>query len=67
MSATRTNLVIDDDLLGAVLAETGIKTKREAVQTALETLLRLKRQERVRAFRGKLEWEGELEEMRRDK
>jgi Arc/MetJ family transcription regulator len=67
MSATRTNIVIDDELIGAVLAETGIRTKREAVQAALETFLRLKRQERVRAFRGKLEWEGDLEEMRRDK
>lgn len=67
MSQSRTNIVIDDELIRAVLAETGLKTKREAVQAGLETLLRLKRQERIRAFRGKLEWEGDLEAMRRDR
>ncbi len=67
MSATRTNIVIDDELMSAVLEETGVKTKREAVQSGLEMLLRLKRQERIRDFRGKLEWQGDLEKMRRDK
>ena len=64
MGQSRTNIVIDDELIRAVLAETGLKTKREAVQAGLETLLRLKRQERARTFRGKLEWEGHLEAMR---
>jgi Arc/MetJ family transcription regulator len=67
MAATRTNIVIDDELIRAVLEETGLETKREAVQAGLETLLRLKRQERIRDFRGKLEWEGDLEDMRREK
>lgn len=67
MSETRTNIVIDDELIRKVLVETGLKTKREAVHAGLETLLRLKRQERVRGFRGKLEWQGDLEAMRRDR
>lgn len=64
MRSTRTNIVIDDELMATVLRGTSFKTKREAVHAGLETLLRVKRQERIRDFRGKLEWEGDLEEMR---
>ena len=63
---TRTNIVIDDELMRDVLEETGLRTKREAVEAGLRTLLRLKRQEGARRFRGKLKWEGDLERMRRD-
>jgi len=63
----RTNVVIDDDLMRETLAETGIKTKREAVEEGLRTLLRLKRQAAIRELRGTVTWEGNLDEMRRDK
>lgn len=49
------------------LKMTGLKTKREVVELGLETLLRLKRQEGARKLRGKLHWEGDLEEMRTDR
>jgi len=62
----RTNIVIDDELMEATLKATGLKTKREAVDLGLRTLLRLRRQERVRDFRGRLRWEGDLEAMRSD-
>ena len=62
----RTNIVIDDELMKQVLKLTGLKTKREAVEQGLKTLLRLKRQEQIRQFRGKLHWEGDLDDMRRD-
>ena len=62
----RTNIVIDDDLMAEALALTGLKTKREAVEQGLRALVRLKRQERIRRYRGKLRWEGDLDEMRRD-
>ena len=62
----RTNIVIDDELMERVLKLTGIKTKREAVEQGLRTLIRLKQQERLRDYRGKLQWEGDLDEMRRD-
>jgi Arc/MetJ family transcription regulator len=62
----RTNIVIDDALMDEVLRATGLKTKREAVELGLKTLIRLKRQERIKDFRGKLKWEGDLEAMRRD-
>ena len=62
----RTNIVIDDELMKEVLKLTGLKTKREAVEQGLKTLVCLKRQEQIRKFRGKLQWEGDLDRMRRD-
>jgi hypothetical protein len=37
------------------------------VELGLRTLLRLRKQEAVRQFRGKLQWEGDLNDMRTDK
>ena len=63
----RTNIVIDDTLMADVMKLTGLKTKREAVEMGLKTLIRLKRQEAIKKFRGKLQWEGDLNDMRTDK
>ncbi len=63
----RTNIVIDDKLMKDTLRATGLKTKREAVELGLRTLLRLKRQEEIKRFRGELAWRGDLEAMRTDK
>jgi Arc/MetJ family transcription regulator len=63
----RTNIVINDKLMKDTLRMTGLKTKREAVELGLRTLLRLKKQEEIRQFRGKLNWKGDLEAMRLDK
>lgn len=62
----RTNIVIDDNLMNDALQLTGLKTKREAVELGLKTLIRLKKQEDIRRFRGKLRWEGDLDDMRND-
>lgn len=62
----RTNIVIDDKLMKDTLKATGLKTKREAVELGLRTLLRLRRQEEVKRFRGKLNWQGDLDAMRTD-
>lgn len=63
----RTNIVIDDKLMDEALRATGLKTKREAVELGLKTLLRLRQQEDIRSFRGKLAWSGDLEAMRTDR
>jgi Arc/MetJ family transcription regulator len=60
----RTNIVIDDKLMDEVLKATGLQTKREAVELGLKTLIRLKKQEGIKAFRGRLKWDGDLESMR---
>jgi Arc/MetJ family transcription regulator len=63
----RTNIVIDDKLMRDTLKATGLKTKREAVEQGLRTLLRLRQQAQIRRFRGKLNWHGDLDGMRTDK
>lgn len=50
----RINIVIDDALMAEALKATGAKTKREAVELGLKTLVHLKKQERIKDFRGKL-------------
>jgi Arc/MetJ family transcription regulator len=60
----RTNIMIDDVLMNDVLKITGLKTKREAVELGLRKLLELKRQEQIKAFKGKLNWEGDLNAQR---
>ena len=60
----RTNIVIDDQLMREILRTTGLKTKREAVDEGLRTLLRLTRQSEIRRVRGKLHWKGDLDAMR---
>lgn len=63
----RTNIIIDDNLMNDTLRATGLKTKREAVELGLRTLLRLRQQEKIRQFRGKLVWQGDLNASRTDK
>ncbi|WP_110401281.1 type II toxin-antitoxin system VapB family antitoxin [Sphaerotilus hippei] len=62
----RTNIVIDDKLMAEAMRLTGLKTKKEAVEMGLRTLLRLRQQEEIRRFRGKLDWQGDLDAMRVD-
>lgn len=62
----RTNIEIDDKLMSEVLRLTGLKTKKEAVELGLRTLLRLRQQEEIRRYKGKLPWQGDLNEMRTD-
>lgn len=62
----RTNIVIDEKLMTETLAATGLKTKKEAVDLGLRTLLRLHRQADIRKLRGRVTWEGDLNAMRTD-
>ena len=62
----RTNIVIDDELMTEALDISGNRTKRETVEEALKLLITLKNQAKIRALRGKLRWEGDLESMRTD-
>jgi len=62
----RTNIVIDDKLMSDALRVTGLRTKREAVELGLRTVLRLSKQAEIRRLRGKIQWQGDLDAMRRD-
>lgn len=63
----RTNIVLDEELIERAQKLTGIKTKREVVQEALRALILLREQAEVRSLRGKLKWEGSLDEMRQSR
>lgn len=56
----RTNVAIDEALLAEAMSLTGLRTKKAVIEEALRILTRLKRQEGVRALRGKLHWDGKL-------
>ena len=57
----RTNIVIDDTLMKQAMQASGARSKREAVELGLRTLVKLQQQTEIRAFRGRLAWEGDLE------
>ncbi len=62
----RTNIVIDDRLMNEALQLTDLKTKKAVVEEGLKLLVRMKKQQKIKSLRGKLRWEGDLDEMRRD-
>ena len=61
----RTNVVLDDALVRKAMKLTGIDTKREVLDEALRTLVRLREQEGIWDLYGRVEWEGDLQEMRK--
>lgn len=63
----RTNIVLDDKLIGRAQKLTGIKTKREVVHEALRLLILLSEQADARALRGKMAWIGNLDEQRQSR
>jgi Arc/MetJ family transcription regulator len=63
----RTNVVLDDDLISSALKASGLKTKKAAIEEGLKLLVQVKSQTKIRDFRGKLKWSGDLDEMRLDK
>jgi Arc/MetJ family transcription regulator len=63
----RTNIVIDDELMSVALKTSGLNTKKEVVEEALRLLVKVRNQDKLKKFRGKLKWEGDLNKMRQDK
>ncbi|MEA5552622.1 type II toxin-antitoxin system VapB family antitoxin [Anabaena cylindrica UHCC 0172] len=60
----KNNIFIDPKLIDDAIKATGMKTKEEVIELGLKTLIKLKQQEKIKAYRGKLKWEDNLEEMR---
>jgi len=63
----RTNVVIDDRLMETALKLSGLRTKKEAIEAGLKLLVKFNRQEKIKDFRGRLKWIGNLDKMRTDK
>lgn len=62
----RTNIVLDDQLILKAVKIGGYKSKKGAIEDALRILIQVKAQEKLKALRGKVEWEGDLDAMRID-
>ena len=60
----RTNINIDEKLMKRAMDISSTKTKKATVEKALALLIRMKNQENIRALKGKLNWEGDLNQMR---
>ncbi|WP_299731211.1 type II toxin-antitoxin system VapB family antitoxin [uncultured Endozoicomonas sp.] len=60
----RTNIVINDELMEQALKSSGLSTKKEAVEAGLKALIQLSKQRKIRQLRGKLQWDGDLNDMR---
>jgi Arc/MetJ family transcription regulator len=64
----RTNIDIDEKAVKELMAMTGARTMKEAVNNAVRDQLRQQRAiDVLRSLRGKVEWEGDLDAMRRDR
>jgi len=60
----RTNIEIDDQLMREAMRSSGARTKRAAVEAGLRLLVQIQKQTGMRRFRGKVKWQGNLEESR---
>ena len=60
----KTSVEIDEALIADALQTTGLTATDQVIELALKMLIQLKRQEKIKAFRGKLPWEGDLNQMR---
>lgn len=63
----RTNVVINDELIKDALELSGLKTKKDVIEAGLKLLVKFNRLSKIREYRGKLKWAGDLERMRTDK
>jgi len=62
----RTNVIIDDRLMTQAVELGGYQTKKSAIEAGLRLLVQMHSQKKLRRLRGKVKWEGNLEEMRAD-
>jgi Arc/MetJ family transcription regulator len=62
----KTNIEVHDALIADALQRTGLDKTDPVIELALRMLVQVKRQETIKALRGKLNWEGDLDRMRTD-
>ena len=62
-----TTVTIDMDLLEKAMQVAGAQTQRQLVENALRLIIMQNRQDEARKYRGKLQWEGNLDELRTTK
>lgn len=60
----RTNIEIDDGLMRLAMRSSGARTKKAAVEAGLRLLAETHAQGSIRRLRGKVRWEGNLDQSR---
>jgi Arc/MetJ family transcription regulator len=60
----RTNIDIDDKLLKEAMKYVKVSSKKDLVNHALDELIRLEKRKKLMSLKGKINWEGNLDEMR---
>ncbi|HEX5233924.1 MAG TPA: type II toxin-antitoxin system VapB family antitoxin [Silvibacterium sp.] len=60
----RTNIELDDQLIHQAMRSSGARTKRAAVEAGLRLLVKTHSQIATRRLRGKVQWEGNLNQSR---
>ena len=63
----RTNIVLNEKLVRKARKLTGLKTKREIVDKALELLVRTESRKGMLGYFGSGIWEGDLKKMRQNR
>ena len=59
-----TAITIDSDLLNKAMKIAGGENQRELIENALQIYITHNKQSEARKYRGKLQWEGNLDELR---
>ncbi len=67
LQTMKTHIELDDKLLAEVFELGGFATKKAAVNTALAEYVKLLKRRELLEMRGKIRWEGDLDEMRMDR
>ncbi len=62
----RTNIEIEESLITEAMKASGLTTKKATVEEGLRLIISLKKQEGIKSLRGKVKWEGDLDQMRTD-
>jgi Arc/MetJ family transcription regulator len=60
----RTNVILDEKLIDDCINATGIKTQKALIDHALRELLRHEQQTKLLELKGKINWNGNLDEWR---
>ena len=60
----RTNIDIDDRLMREAMRRSGASTKKATVEAALQLLVETLSQTSIRRLKGKIKWEGDLNQSR---
>jgi len=60
----RTNIDIDDKLMKEAMKWSGLKSKKEIVNSALIELIKFQKRQMMKTLQGKVEWIGDLDKMR---